>query len=76
MKTTAPDGIHEFHSHSDFLCASTSHLNEEELELQEDMKSAHANIGTAQPICIMFILLIRVQGTLNPLIIGPDILAL
>jgi hypothetical protein len=34
MKSAA-GGIHEFHPHCDFLHASTSHLNKEELELQQ-----------------------------------------
>jgi hypothetical protein len=47
MKFTAAGGIHKFHPHHDFLCASTSHLNEKELELQEYMNLARAKIGTA-----------------------------
>jgi hypothetical protein len=46
LKMTASGGIHPYHPHHYFLRVSTSHLNEEELELQEDMNSARAKIGT------------------------------
>jgi hypothetical protein len=59
MKSTAAGEIHEFHPHHDFLCASTSHLNKEELELQEDMNLAHARIGTAANIHYVHLTFIR-----------------
>jgi hypothetical protein len=47
MKTTASSGIHQYHPCHDFLHASASYLSKAELELQEDMNSACAKIGTA-----------------------------
>jgi hypothetical protein len=75
MKSTATGGIHEFHPRHDFLRVTTSHLNEEELELQEDMNLAHAKIGTAANIHYVHSVH---QGryTKNPHIIVPDSLAL
>jgi hypothetical protein len=44
MKSTTSSGINEFHPHRDFPYAFTSHLNEEEVDLQEDMSWVHAKI--------------------------------
>jgi hypothetical protein len=76
MKSTASDGIHQYYPHHDHLCHSTTHLDEEELELQDDMNTARAKakIGTAAN---MHYVCSAHQGTLN-FIIGslPDSLVL
>jgi hypothetical protein len=47
MKSTAGCVLHQFHARHDHLRVSTTHLREDKLQLQEDMNSARAKIGTA-----------------------------
>ena len=46
-KTTNSVGSCQFHHLHDYLCTSTSLLEEEDLQLQDDLNLARAKLGTA-----------------------------
>jgi hypothetical protein len=47
LKTTNCFAFHQFHACHDHLHTLTSLLQEEEIQLQEDLNSARAKLGTA-----------------------------
>jgi hypothetical protein len=47
MKSTNCTGVHQFHPHRDHIRTSISLLKEDQIQLQADLNSARAKIGTA-----------------------------